>query len=398
MWNPNGVKFLGTPIGVDTFVETVGEKRLQEEMKLWEAISWVPDVQCGWQILLQCAGPRCHHFLRTIPPNRSTLYAACHDEGMMKVMDEVLGGLLGDNAQKATAERIASLPMRLGGLGLRSAKRMAPAAYWASWADALSMLSERLPHIADLVVDQMADGAPLDGCLGELCKATEILDRSGFVGRPEWGDLRAGARPPVPESPELGEWQHGWQYHASSSLEHRFRETVSQSCAADQASLCPHSGPGASSTLHGSPTSVEFKLDQHVFRTIVLERLRLPLDLMCECGARLDVWGHLRRACPRSGRLRVRATAPERTLARMCRETGARVRWQARLRDMNVRPHVRVLMNARVDHREAQALLCQTHGIRSRSRNACLDSIFTRATGPPEQCGAGATEQVEIAS
>ena len=44
----------------------------------------------------------------------------------------------------------------------------------------------------------------------------------------------------------------------------------------------------------------------------------------------------LRSACPRSGRLKSRAHAPERTLARVCREAGATVRFNAMLRDMNI--------------------------------------------------------------
>ena len=43
-----------------------------------------------------------------------------------------------------------------------------------------------------------------------------------------------------------------------------------------------------------------------------------------------------RAACPRSGRLKSRAQAPERTLARVCREAGATVRFNGMLRDMNV--------------------------------------------------------------
>ena len=43
-----------------------------------------------------------------------------------------------------------------------------------------------------------------------------------------------------------------------------------------------------------------------------------------------------RAACPQSGRLRTRAVAPERTLARVCREAGATVRHNVKLRDMNV--------------------------------------------------------------
>ena len=70
IWSPRGVKILGTPIGSQEFVRSLGVEWLQEEQRLWEAISWVPDVQCAWQILLQCAGLRCHHHVRTLSTQR----------------------------------------------------------------------------------------------------------------------------------------------------------------------------------------------------------------------------------------------------------------------------------------------------------------------------------------
>ena len=57
VWNAEGIKISGIFVGSDAFVQAVSEDRLEEERRLWEAIPWVPDVQCGWQILLQCAGP-----------------------------------------------------------------------------------------------------------------------------------------------------------------------------------------------------------------------------------------------------------------------------------------------------------------------------------------------------
>ena len=71
VWNPEGVKILGTPVGSQRFVQEVVEKRLAEEQRLWDAVPKVPDLQAAWQILLQCAGPRCHHVLRTLPPSQS---------------------------------------------------------------------------------------------------------------------------------------------------------------------------------------------------------------------------------------------------------------------------------------------------------------------------------------
>ena len=137
VWNPEGVKVLGTLVGSRAFVDEVINRRLREEQKLWEAIPWVPDFQAGWQILTQCAGPRCHHIIRTLPPSQSADYAQGHDEGMKRTMDNLLGGLPGEVHEQEVARNIASLPMRMGGLGIRSAQRMAPGAYWASWADAL---------------------------------------------------------------------------------------------------------------------------------------------------------------------------------------------------------------------------------------------------------------------
>ena len=199
------MKILGTPIGSDAFVQA------KEERRLWEATPWVPDVQCGWQILLQCAGPRCQHFLRTVPPSQSARYAQSHDTGMRHAMEAVLGGVPRSSEQKSTAHKIKSLPMRLGGLGLRSAERMKPVAFWASSADALPMRSNRLTTLTDQVENELGTGVGGTPCMLELSTATHTLDRSGFVDRPGWHQLRMGARPPLVASSEPGEWQHGWQ-------------------------------------------------------------------------------------------------------------------------------------------------------------------------------------------
>ena len=233
------------------------------------------------------------------------------------------------------AHNIASLPMRLGGLGLRSAQRMALAAYSASWADALHMIDQRLPVVAANVDHKLTVEEEWGGCLEELRNAAAHLDIDGFIGRPHWHDLRTGIRPGATHGAEPGEWPHGWQYYASSSSEHSFRKNVvlNQSCAADQAHLRSHSGPGASEALSVCPSKPEFCMEAGLFRTLVLERLRLPLQVseaLCECGIVLDRQGRHRAACARSGRLKTRAMAPERALA------GATVRCNARLRDMNV--------------------------------------------------------------
>ena len=109
----------------------------------------------------------------------------------------------------------------------------------------------------------------------------------------------------------------------SSSCEHHYRESVvlAQSSAADRPHSRSHSGPGASSVLLSCPSGCEFQIQLETFRELTLERLRLPLlftDAQCECGAPVDHLDRHRGACPHSGRLKRRAMAPERTLARVC--------------------------------------------------------------------------------
>ena len=183
---------------------------------------------------------------------------------------------------------------------------------------------------------------PEEGCLSELARATDQLDRDGFVARPSWPELRRGMRPPESASQEPGEWQHGWQYWASSASDKHFRKItmLSGQTAANRAHLRSHSGRNAGVAFAHAPTAPEYVIPPHLFRVLLLERLRLPLTITeatCGgCGAPLDPRGIHRAACTRSGRVRKRVAPVERMLARVFREAGARVRFNALLRDMNV--------------------------------------------------------------
>ena len=81
-WQPEGIKVLGTPIG-SAFTRE----------RMMTRIPRVPDLQCGWQLLLQSAGPRANHMIRTLPPELSSEYASEHDEGMWRTAVALLGQL-----------------------------------------------------------------------------------------------------------------------------------------------------------------------------------------------------------------------------------------------------------------------------------------------------------------
>ena len=227
--------------------------------------------------------------------------------------------------------------------GVRSAVRNADAAYWASWSDALEMIHQRIPAVAtDILNDLLNNTPPVDGCLAELLTATNRLDRQGFISRPSWGELIGGLRPESRQDNEPGEFQHGWQYQASTCVENFFRTSTifNTSTRAQKAHLRSHAGPFAGSALVGAPTAPEFTIEPHIFRCVLLERLFLPLflsDDQCEgCGRFLDVYGFHRGNCTKSGRLKARSIPTEIMGTRICREAGARIRTNAFLRDMNV--------------------------------------------------------------
>ena len=88
----------------------------------------------------------------------------------------------------------ASLPLALGGLGLRNAVQSKQSANWASWADT------RHRAIAESFVEALVTG----------------------VG--PWPALVAGARPPPPPLDDPGGWRTG-QHEAASRVVRHFRDT-----------------------------------------------------------------------------------------------------------------------------------------------------------------------------
>ena len=163
---PPWVKILGTPADTDEFVKTKVESRSEDERPLWEA--WK---LCLGSLTSNAHGrPRCHHLLRTVSPSQVGRHAQRHDQGMLATMGALLGGLPGDAEQKTWARRIAT--------------------NLASWADALHMVSQQLPEVANDTVTQLA-GEP-QGCVAELQRAARDLDRCVFVGRPSWAQQCQG--------------------------------------------------------------------------------------------------------------------------------------------------------------------------------------------------------------
>ena len=130
------------------------------------------------------------------------------------------------------------------------------------------MIVQRNPEVAETVVRTMEgeQQLPEGGCMAELAAASSQLDREGFWWRPGWPELRHGKRPPESTTGEPGEWNHGWQYWASSVSDSHFRKTTMllARSAASRAHLRTHSGNNAGAALAHSPTSPEYVISAFV--------------------------------------------------------------------------------------------------------------------------------------
>ena len=118
---------LGIPLGSEAFVAAFGSERLREEEKLLEELPKLGDLQCAWVLLSQSTTLRANHTVRILPPTNSQQYAVQHDEALWKTFCKLLGA--GNLENRQLARRVATLPGRLGGVGLRGAERTAPAAH-----------------------------------------------------------------------------------------------------------------------------------------------------------------------------------------------------------------------------------------------------------------------------
>ena len=110
---------------------------------------------------------------------------------------------------------MTNLPLHMGGLGLRSAVRLHPAAHWASWADTVAMVQERHPEVATILVENLTHHTAATS-FSSVQQCQRRLAGAGFE-LPTWDRLVEGQRPSASDDDEAS-WG-GWQQRASEKLE-----------------------------------------------------------------------------------------------------------------------------------------------------------------------------------
>ena len=210
--------------------------------------------------------------------------------------------------------------MAMGGLGLRSEVRTSLSAFWASWADCLPMVQKRHPKSRSPHRGNAEQPAKAFG--GAAATAEQLDALPGFTP-PSWHALALGTRPPLrePEEIEPRTSRTGWQHEVSSRTEsqhrHRLFTTMTES---ERAMVRSQGGPRARVPFTVCLTGVETRIDPHLFRTLLLRLLRLPLSMskrICWFGRPLNSRGHHRAACARAGVLGRRGFAVENAAARV---------------------------------------------------------------------------------
>ena len=237
---------------------------------LLDRIPALPDLQSAWSLLVHCAASRANYFLRVVPPELERSSPAHMTDPCGHVCVNMMG--IAEDACETTAREAASLPLALGGLGLRSARRTHPSAYWASWADSLHMVQKRHPGVVAHLLTHL-EGVPVGHSLTSASAAARSL--AGVHGFDIPGEV--WAQEFVLQLATL----RGWQHEASSRVEQQFRALDLFPRLTDtEKTMRSQSGPGAGAFLSTTtPSNPLTRIDSFSFRTLLCRRLRLAIPL-----------------------------------------------------------------------------------------------------------------------
>ena len=221
-------------------------------------------------LLRNClSAPKIMHTLRSSP---------CYEHDQLGVLDQKLKDCLSRllNVELSTTQWIqASLPVRHGGLGVRSISQLAPSAFLASWNFTSELRQQILRQCTNLNDSDMAAE-----------RALTLWNR---------GHERAA---PTGLSARI---QKGWDLPIIEETFNTILEAVRD--PSDKARLLAVSAPGSSDWLHALPiSSCGLRLDDEAIRVAVGLRLGTKLcePHQCICGNTVDPRGHHCLSCRRS--------------------------------------------------------------------------------------------------
>eukprot|EP00434_Breviolum_minutum_P043514 symbB.v1.2.038794.t1/scaffold6177.1/size20301/1 len=231
----------------------------------------------------------------------STFQAACQPHqyalstraGHAHVITQAEGGEQGDPLMPA-----------LFALGQRPALRkvqrqLAPNEYLMAFLDDIYA---HLPELTHQILEQLNTHSQAPPALQAAADAARTIAATGWEP-PTWAAIASSQTqaPAPPPAPAEGPFARGWQHKASTTAHARLKaELFNAIPPASQALVTSQSGPFASRAFTTIPYTNDFAYPSHLFRILLLRRLRLPLPLFartCRCRRTFDSLGDHRAAC-----------------------------------------------------------------------------------------------------
>ena len=269
--DPSRATLLGSPIGGSSSISAVLESKSKMLRRMSDRLQFLP-THDAYLLLRHCfALPKLLYVLRSAPCFTSPLLLE-YDNILRLTASAIINIHFVDGDPAWTQ---ATLPVKLGGLGIRSAVQLAPSAYLASAAASSDLVSLIVPaHLQGLTLPFVDIACDL------------------------WS---LGHESPLPDS-EVQCSQKVWDLAKSSTIAESLLDGASD--AISRARLLASSAKGSGAWLNVLPiTSLGLRMDNNSFRIAVGLRVGAPLchPHVCQhCGSDVDCFATHGLSCRRS--------------------------------------------------------------------------------------------------
>lgn len=268
--SPDEITLLGAPLSTGQNLDAVLENKRLELQRLSKRLELMPSHDSLYLLRNVLVAPRLMYLLRTAPCTGSpelTKIDAVLRESLCTTLNIDL------NDDRWTQ---ASLPIRWGGLGIRSVVSLAPSAYLASAARTEELTTSLLPTRLSAVVD------------------------SGIVtAMTAWSQLAtSSSTSSTASSPPASRVQQTWDNRCCEVQADLLLDAVADDV--ERARLLASRAPGSGDWLGALPlSSIGLKMDNATVRIAVGLRLGAPIvrPHKCVCGTLVAVNGHHGLSC-----------------------------------------------------------------------------------------------------
>ena len=320
------ITVLGAPLGTPAYIQAFLTDTLAKHIPLLHSIPALHDLQASWLLLVITASPRCNYLLSMLEV--ASICTTQHANLAWRIMTQQVASIRSYLAQRLLVSASDRFDLPAG----NSRNQRQNTAVQVSCFLVRSVVPDVFTKAAVLhgtagrrrfAANCPCPSTPAPGSSSPRPLLSGERSRGKFLGvvsrrlarmlhptstgsggntpPPSWEDSSWPAipHPRGPPSPRMltfdGPTQPGWQHTATTHLSRAARAALYESLPpADQALLDSQAGPYASRAFTTTPYGPDTTYAPHIFRVLLLRRLRLPLPLaerFCRCRRTLDTYG-----------------------------------------------------------------------------------------------------------